>query len=88
MYGVARSIFNEQVSTHALCHTNTAYGLLPFSSSSVLPPSPPPKSVDVFAAKIRADPKLANGFNAVGFSQGNSLIRGYIQKYVRVKSSE
>jgi len=39
------------------------------------------KSVDVFAAKIKADPKLANGFNAVGFSQGNSLIRGYIQKY-------
>jgi len=39
------------------------------------------KSVDVFAAKIRQDPKLASGFNAVGFSQGNSLIRGYIQKY-------
>ncbi len=39
------------------------------------------KSVDVFASKIRADPKLAGGFNAVGFSQGNSLIRGYIQKY-------
>ena len=39
------------------------------------------KSVDVFAKKIAADPKLANGFNAIGFSQGNSLIRGYIQKY-------
>jgi len=39
------------------------------------------KSVDVFAENIRADPKLAGGFNAVGFSQGNSLIRGYIQKY-------
>jgi palmitoyl-protein thioesterase len=39
------------------------------------------KSVDVFAAKIKADPQLADGFNAVGFSQGNSLIRGYIQKY-------
>jgi len=39
------------------------------------------KSVDVFAAKIRNDTKLANGFNAVGFSQGNSLIRGYIHKY-------
>ena len=38
-------------------------------------------SVDVFAKKIRADPKLAGGFNAAGFSQGNSLIRGYIQKY-------
>jgi palmitoyl-protein thioesterase len=39
------------------------------------------KSVDVFAEKIRADPKLKGGFNAAGFSQGNSLIRGYIQKY-------
>eukprot|EP00442_Polarella_glacialis_P048141 CAMPEP_0115061470 /NCGR_PEP_ID=MMETSP0227-20121206/8024_1 /TAXON_ID=89957 /ORGANISM="Polarella glacialis, Strain CCMP 1383" /LENGTH=360 /DNA_ID=CAMNT_0002446773 /DNA_START=43 /DNA_END=1125 /DNA_ORIENTATION=- len=38
-------------------------------------------SVDYFARKIRADPKLAGGFNAIGFSQGNSLIRGYIQKY-------
>jgi len=39
------------------------------------------KSLDVFAAKIRADSKLAGGFNAIGFSQGNSLIRGYIEKY-------
>merc|ERR1712014_467282 len=39
------------------------------------------RSVDVFAAKIRADPKLKGGFNAAGFSQGNSLIRGYIHKY-------
>jgi len=39
------------------------------------------KSVDVFADKIMADPNLKNGFHAVGFSQGNSLIRGYIQRY-------
>lgn len=39
------------------------------------------KSVDYFADVIRNDPKLAGGFNAVGLSQGNSLIRGYIQKY-------
>jgi len=38
-------------------------------------------NVDVFAKAIQKDPKLANGFNAVGFSQGNSVIRGYIQKY-------
>ena len=38
-------------------------------------------SVDIFAEKVRADPKLANGFNAFGLSQGNNLIRGYIQKY-------
>lgn len=39
------------------------------------------KNVDVFAEKIRNDTKLAGGFNCVGFSQGNSLCRGYIQKY-------
>jgi palmitoyl-protein thioesterase len=38
-------------------------------------------SVDVFAAKVKADPNLANGFNAFGLSQGNNLIRGYIAKY-------
>lgn len=38
-------------------------------------------SVDFFADKIRNDPKLKDGFNCVGFSQGNSLCRGYIQKY-------
>jgi palmitoyl-protein thioesterase len=39
------------------------------------------KSVDVFAQKIMSDPKLAQGFYCIGFSQGNSLCRGYIQKY-------
>jgi len=39
------------------------------------------KNIEVFAQKIRADPKLKDGFNCVGFSQGNSLCRGYIQFY-------
>lgn len=38
-------------------------------------------SIDVFAQAIKADKNFANGFNAAGFSQGNSLIRGYIHKY-------
>jgi palmitoyl-protein thioesterase len=38
-------------------------------------------SIDIFASKVKADPKLQNGFNAVGFSQGNNIIRGYIAKY-------
>lgn len=38
-------------------------------------------NVDVFAAAVKNDTRLAGGFNAVGFSQGNSIIRGYIQKY-------
>jgi len=37
--------------------------------------------VDQFAAAVRKDPKLAKGFNAVGLSQGNLVVRGYIQKY-------
>jgi len=39
------------------------------------------KSVDVFAAKIAEDPQLRYGFHAVGFSQGNNVIRGYISRY-------
>lgn len=39
------------------------------------------KNIEVFAAAVKNDTKLAQGFNAVGFSQGNSVIRGYIQKY-------
>ena len=39
------------------------------------------ENVDVFAAKILKDAQLKDGFNCVGFSQGNSLCRGYIQKY-------
>mmetsp|Transcript_89609 Transcript_89609/g.253828 ORF Transcript_89609/g.253828 Transcript_89609/m.253828 type:complete len:293 (+) Transcript_89609:2-880(+) len=37
--------------------------------------------VDQFARVVRADPKLAGGFNAIGFSQGNLAIRGYIHRY-------
>lgn len=39
------------------------------------------KSVEVFAAKVRADPNLKDGFNAFGLSQGNNLIHGYQLKY-------
>ena len=38
-------------------------------------------NVDEFAKNIRKDAQLKDGFNCVGFSQGNSLCRGYIQKY-------
>jgi len=37
--------------------------------------------VDQFARVVRADTNLRNGFNAIGFSQGNTVIRGYIHKY-------
>jgi palmitoyl-protein thioesterase len=38
-------------------------------------------SVDVFASKVAADPYLQNGFHAIGLSQGNNVIRGYIARY-------
>lgn len=42
---------------------------------------PMDKNVDIFAAKVRNDTKLKDGFDAVGLSQGNSVIRGYIERY-------
>jgi len=39
------------------------------------------EEVDTFAKFVQADWKLANGFNAIGYSQGNLIIRGYIEKY-------
>eukprot|EP00756_Hemistasia_phaeocysticola_P038177 Hpha_TRINITY_DN16742_c0_g2::TRINITY_DN16742_c0_g2_i1::g.80467::m.80467/K01074/PPT; palmitoyl-protein thioesterase len=39
------------------------------------------KNVEVFAEKVRKDANLKDGFNCVGFSQGNSICRGYIQFY-------
>lgn len=39
------------------------------------------KQIEEFRKSIVKDPKLASGFNAVGLSQGNLVIRGYIQKY-------
>ena len=39
------------------------------------------KNVDAFAAAVRNDTGLAGGFNCVGFSQGNSVCRGYVQRY-------
>jgi len=38
------------------------------------------KQIDEFTASVRADAKLANGFTAVGLSQGNLVLRGYIQR--------
>ena len=39
------------------------------------------KNVDIFAEKVRADTNLQYGFDAFGLSQGNSVLRGYIERY-------
>jgi palmitoyl-protein thioesterase len=37
-------------------------------------------NVDLFAEGVRQDPNLQKGFHAIGFSQGNNVIRGYIAR--------
>jgi len=36
--------------------------------------------LDTVCAQLKADPKLAGGFNAVGFSQGGQFLRAYAQR--------
>jgi palmitoyl-protein thioesterase len=38
-------------------------------------------SVDKFAAIVQLDSNMKQGFHAIGLSQGNNIIRGYIAKY-------
>uniref|UniRef100_A0A7S1BCK1 Palmitoyl-protein thioesterase 1 n=1 Tax=Corethron hystrix TaxID=216773 RepID=A0A7S1BCK1_9STRA len=38
-------------------------------------------TVDAFAEQVRSDPRTADGFDAIGFSQGCNIVRGYIAKY-------
>lgn len=38
-------------------------------------------SVEAFKAAIQNNTALENGFHALGFSQGNNVIRGYLTKY-------
>jgi hypothetical protein len=44
-------------------------------------------SVDVFASKVAVDPHLQDGFHAIGFSQGNNVIRGYITRFVTTRTA-
>jgi palmitoyl-protein thioesterase len=37
--------------------------------------------VEAFAMQVRKDYRLAHGFNAIGYSQGNLVIRGYVERY-------
>jgi palmitoyl-protein thioesterase len=36
--------------------------------------------IQTYCNNVRADPNLANGFNAIGFSQGTLITRGYIER--------
>jgi len=39
------------------------------------------QQLDDFVKVVQADPKLANGFNLVGISQGGLLVRAYVERY-------
>lgn len=39
------------------------------------------EQTDLFAQAVQADPRLAEGFDAISLSQGSLLIRAYIQRY-------
>lgn len=38
------------------------------------------KQVEMVCEQLRQDPKLRNGFHALGFSQGGQFLRGYVQR--------
>eukprot|EP00392_Amoebophrya_sp_AT5.2_P003992 g3997.t1 len=38
-------------------------------------------SIDLWHKKVQEDPELKDGFIALGFSQGNGILRGYVQQY-------
>jgi len=39
------------------------------------------KQVESFTSQVQADPKLRNGFNLIGHSQGSLIARAYIERY-------
>jgi len=79
-HGMVRftSHISSLTSTYAKCiptgskkHTDIMNGFLLDMDSSV----------DIFASQIQSTPQFKDGFNAIGLSQGNNIIRGYIAKY-------
>jgi len=39
------------------------------------------QQTEEFAKAVQSDPKLANGFNVVGLSQGGLIVRAYVEKF-------
>ncbi|EFA78126.1 palmitoyl-protein thioesterase 1 [Heterostelium album PN500] len=38
------------------------------------------EQIDMVCSMLKSDPQLANGFNAIGFSQGGQFLRGYVER--------
>ncbi|XP_072397778.1 palmitoyl-protein thioesterase 1-like [Diabrotica undecimpunctata] len=45
----------------------------------------PDQQIDEVCEKLGSDPELANGFNAIGFSQGGQFLRALVQRCPKVK---
>jgi len=88
-HGMGDSCFNpgmKQITENAGKHVGVYSTCIPTAGSQIMDTidgflKNMDKSVEYFAQKVKADPKLANGFDAFGVSQGNNVIRGYITKY-------
>jgi len=88
-HGMGDSCFNagmKQITTESGKHLNVYSVCIPTGSGEASDTMDGffmtmNKNADVWAEKIKKDTNLANGFHAIGFSQGNSVIRGYVQKY-------
>jgi len=73
MQSLAQSVMAKYPGSYAVA-VNVANGLDSFIT-------PVQDQVDQFAKTVKADPKLANGFNVVGLSQGGLIVRAYVQQY-------
>jgi len=88
-HGMGDSCFNpgmKQVTTAAGNHLGVYATCIPTGGSQITDTIDGfllnmDKSVEAFKKRVDADPKLKNGFDAFGLSQGNNVIRGYITKY-------
>lgn len=73
MVSLCRSVEEAHPGTHVRC-ANVADGLASIGVSIG-------EQVEGFAALVQSDPLLADGFDAIGFSQGALVVRGYIERH-------
>ena len=72
MKSICKTASDKYPGLHSVC-SNVANGMSSIATELH-------KQLDEFTAEVRADPKLKDGFTAVGLSQGNLVIRAYIEK--------
>jgi len=70
MKSICKTVGEKYPGIFTLCST-TADGALSITQKM-------PKQVEAFTNEVRSHPELAQGFNAVGLSQGNFLLEAYI----------